>query len=68
MDAVKKKVKLQSISAFINKSIGNIEVGPYEIRQLQDGSYWIEHESGEGMQTAANGLIELIDKFYKDNF
>ena len=49
-----------------------IEIGPYKISPMlsYDGkeAFFIEHESGEGMEVSAKSLIELIDKFYKDNF
>lgn len=47
-----------------------LEIGQYIIRKYMGlgGGYWVEHESGEGMQVPAHSLEELIDKFYKENF
>ena len=51
------------------KGNGNlITVGQYEIRELSDGSYWIEHESGEGTQVARDAFEALITQFYADVF
>lgn len=45
-----------------------IEIGTYEISKRSDGTFWIEHESGEGMQVSERALFELIHQFYKKNF
>lgn len=44
------------------------EIGKYTISQMSDESYWIEHESGEGMQVKAVVMEKLIDDFYKEAF
>lgn len=45
-----------------------IVIGPYKISNFPSGSFWIEHESGEGMEVSSISLIALIDTFYKENF
>lgn len=47
-----------------------LEIGPYEISKSTglNGDYWIQHESGEGMQVADKLVIAMIDEFYKKNF
>lgn len=45
-----------------------IVIGQYEIRHWDANSFWIEHESGEGMQCPAAKLADCIDVFYKENF
>ncbi len=46
----------------------SIEVGDFTLRELKDGSFFIEHESGEGMQVSADVFEELISDFYKEHF
>lgn len=43
-------------------------VGKYTITHDRDGDYWIEHESGEGMQVFKVNFETLIDEFYKLNY
>ena len=43
-------------------------VGKFTISVLNDDSYWIAHDSGEGMQTSEAALAECIAKFYEENF
>lgn len=45
-----------------------IEIGPYKIEPMPGSGFWIQHESGEGMEVSSISLIALIDKFYKENF
>lgn len=62
-----KKPKVR-VADFI-KGIGeNIQIGHYEIRKLSDGSFFIEHDSGEGGQFSADSLEAAITQFYADNF
>lgn len=63
-----KKTGMMKVSDFVADSIQKIEVGQYEIRKLRDGSFWIEHETGEGMQVKADSLEALITQYYADNF
>lgn len=46
-----------------------LEIGAYKISPWPgpEGGFWIEHESGEGMQTGQR-LIDAIHKFYQENF
>ena len=60
---------MEKISDFVQDAIQRIEIGNYEIRKLKDGTYWIEHSSGEGMQLYQPDKLELlIEQFYADNF
>lgn len=43
-------------------------VGPYRITQFGEDDFWIEHESGEGMQVFKVNFERLIDEFYKAEF
>jgi len=44
-------------------------VGEYRITLFGDnGDFWIEHESGEGMQVFKVNFERLIDEFYKAEF
>lgn len=45
-----------------------IVIGQYEIRHWDADSFWIEHESGEGMHCTATRLADCIDAFYKESF
>lgn len=46
----------------------SIRIGEFTISDYIPGSFWIEHESGEGMQVSRILLEEAIRKFYADNF
>ena len=46
----------------------SIQVGPYLIRQLLDGSIWMENEIGEGMQVKASFLHANLDRFWNKHF
>lgn len=59
---------MERIGDFIQGTGEKITIGQYEIRKLSDGSYWIEHESGEGMQVKADSLEACITQFYADYF
>lgn len=47
-----------------------ITIGQYTISVWTglDGGFWIEHESGEGMQVKEKVLADLLHKFYVENF
>ena len=45
-----------------------IRIGPYAISDFKHGGFWLEHESGEGMQVHETNMVELIDEFYKRTF
>jgi hypothetical protein len=47
-----------------------ITIGAYTLTPFGDGSvsWWIEHESGEGMQTSTEKLEKCIEEFYNKNF
>lgn len=43
-------------------------VGEYSIEQMKDGSLWIAHDSGEGMQCPKAPFEAAVKAFYKENF
>lgn len=45
-----------------------IQIGEFTVRQLGDGSIWIENESGEGMQAQVCDMEPLIKEFFRENF
>lgn len=45
-----------------------LTVGQYTITRYHDPDYWIEKDDGEGMQVFEKNMIDLIDKFYQDEF
>jgi len=46
----------------------SIHIGEYEIRTRTDGSFWIEHDSGEGMQVTEDSLHQAISDYYRKTF
>lgn len=50
------------------QACGRVNIGQYTISRFDYISVWIEHESGEGMQTSTEDLEKVIDEFYKTNF
>ena len=59
---------MQKISEFIKGNGNSITIGQYEIRELDDGSIFIEHSSGEGMQVKRDSFEAMITQFYADYF
>ena len=45
-----------------------LTVKEYVITRLPDGSYWIKHESGDGMQVPKEKFEELINRCVPSNF
>lgn len=45
----------------------HITIGNYSIHKTQYG-YWIEHESGEGMEVKHEIMERAIEEFYKAHF
>ena len=49
-----------------------VPVVEYQIGEFYIGrfgkDFWIEHESGEGMQVSKDRMEKLIADFYKENF
>lgn len=41
---------MERVSDFVKGTGEKIRVGQYEIRKLSDGTFFIEHESGDGTQ------------------
>lgn len=58
----------QSIVDFVKGNGNKITVGKFEIRELGDGSFFFEHETGEGTQVQRVEFEALITKFYRDMF
>lgn len=48
--------------------IESLVVGPYRISSMPGSGFWIEHESGEGVEVSSVSLIALIDTFYERYF
>ena len=46
--------------------IYRLNVGKYDVTRQGDGSYWIRHNSGEGLRTTPEKLEKLIHDFYCD--
>ena len=44
-----------------------ITIGKYTISRYEN-DYWIEEEGGEGMQVFEKNMIDLIDRFYQEEF
>lgn len=55
-------------STVLNQPNHRITVGEYTIMPFHGDSFFIEHESGEGMQVSLSALEKLVDDFYKENF
>lgn len=45
-----------------------IKVGGFLLRELSDGTIWIESEFGEGMTVRPEHLAPVLEKFFSDNF
>lgn len=50
-----------------NPTWRHVKIGKYFVGPHPAGGYWIEHESGEGMEGGAR-FEEAIDEYYKANF
>jgi hypothetical protein len=59
---------MQRISDFVKGTGREITIGQYTIRELADGSFFIEHDSGEGTQVSKDSLEANITQFYADYF
>lgn len=49
-------------------ALNGVAIGPYLLVQNHDGSFWLQHESGEGMQTSAKVLEDAIRAFWREHF
>lgn len=45
-----------------------LQIGDYYIARWSNGDFWVEHESGEGMQVKRRQMEKLISDFYRENF
>lgn len=43
-------------------------IGEFCISDTESDSLWIEHISGEGMQTSKAKFADVVKKYYNDNF
>ena len=59
---------MKSIHEHVKGNGNKIVVGEYEIRELEDGDFWIEHESGEGTQVRVEDMHEAINDLYNKVF
>ncbi len=63
------EAEIQALKAEIERLKNpKLKIGQYEICEFHNGNYWIEHESGEAMETAKDKLEACITQFYADNF
>lgn len=60
-------MNLYNIVTFVSTG-PTIRVGDFLLRELADGSLWIENEIGEGMQVEPARLELFLRKFMRDNF
>ncbi len=51
----------------LNDELERLDVGKYIITRYYE-DYWIENESGEGMQVFKHNFEKLIDDYYKSEF
>jgi len=58
----------QRVSEFVKGNGNKITVGQYEIRELSDGTYWLQHESGEGTQVSRDALEAWLTQLYSEVF
>lgn len=73
VDEMNKQALSQSDQGQVDATVEQrLEVGQYTIRPMTsyDGkpAFWIEHESGEGMQCSYDSLEACITQFYAENF
>ena len=65
-----KDEELDSIDAVIGEG-PSVHVGEILLRELKDGSIWMEQADGEGMQVKGLSLTRLeaqLQGFYDENF
>lgn len=58
---------MKTISEF-TRSGPEIKIGEFTLRQLEDGTIWIEKADGEGMQTSQTSHELCLISFYEENF
>lgn len=46
----------------------SVQIGEFYVGPLEDGDYWIEHRSGEGMHVRKATMEKLISDFYREKF
>lgn len=45
-----------------------IEIGDYAITKQGDGTYWIQHRCGEGMQTSEAKMLAMLEELWRVHF
>ncbi len=58
----------QVTAPFTGQRLERLHVGAYTITKQDNGDYWIELESGEGMSTSSEVFADLIHTFYVQEF
>jgi len=66
-EAVAKVQAQQSIVEFTSNG-PTIKVGSMTIRELADGSIWLENKIGEGMQVASENLESILIWYHHNHF
>lgn len=64
---VKQIPSKQSIVAFTSNG-PTVRIRGILLRELVDGSIWLENEVGEGMQVTSDKLEPLLRKFFNEHF
>lgn len=62
------EVKLPRLPKMPQQRAPYLRIGNYWLSRFGREDFWIEHESGEGMQVTRKVMEELIHAFYKENF
>jgi hypothetical protein len=58
----------ETLSEFLRGTGRELDLGEFVLRELKDGTYWIEHSSGEGTQVAKETLIDVIRQLFHEVF
>lgn len=45
-----------------------LQIGPYTIEPFPGNQWWIQHDSGEGMEVKNIDLIVAIERLWKEKF
>ena len=62
--------KQESADKIVGSNDGSerLVVGNYTITRLDNGNYWVGHQSGEGMETRGELFEDFIHTFYVQEF
>lgn len=58
---------MENVFEFVSKG-RDLRIGKFIVRNLSDGSTWIENEIGEGAQLKTELVEAAIKKLFDDNF